>query len=548
MVEEKENEKIRVALYIRVSTEEQKNYGYGVKMQKDALEELVAHKNKYNGWISCNDLVYIDEACSGSDLERPQFKKMMNDAKDKKFDMVAVWKIDRLSRSLTHLLSVFEILEKNKITFFSLKEGIDFTGPIGRLTFQIFGALAEFERETIKMRTTEGIVASLKSGNFVGKGIPYGYIKVKNDNGRGNKIKIVEEESSWVKKIFNMFVYDGKNYQEITRELNELKIPKGESSVKGDKYTKWYDTSICDLLSNPTYIGKRRDTIGGKEYLTPCPKIIDEFLFLEAQYIMEEVSKTKGKKGGGYNRYLLSRKLIYKPSGRGFIGYTRSKDKKTAYRHKVDTSIIKGGSNINVEFPAYFIEDYVWQQIVLGLNKPKAFFDIYKRQNIQEKEYKTLNEDMLRLQEFQSKQENKRLAIYEQSLDGKLSDETKIILLKKVDESIGNTKMEIQKIEENIKKIVNINHAMITLEKYSNDINLKFENIDYEQKMSFIDIFIDKIEIDKKGEDEHTPITIYYKFDPNYLEEKIKRLEPNKSESKTKKTGINKDSSQDGGR
>jgi DNA invertase Pin-like site-specific DNA recombinase len=65
--------------------------------------------------------------------------------------MVAVWKIDRLSRTLSHLLTTFEKLQDAKVSFFSLKENIDFSGPIGRLTFQIFGALAEFERETIMM-------------------------------------------------------------------------------------------------------------------------------------------------------------------------------------------------------------------------------------------------------------------------------------------------------------------------------------------------------------------------------------------------------------
>lgn len=541
------NKKIRVALYIRVSTEEQKNHGYGVKMQIDALQDLVQQKSKYSDWISCNELVYVDEAYSGADLERPAFKKMMNDSKNNKFDVIAVWKIDRLSRNLSHLLQVFETLEKNKVSFFSLKESIDFSGPIGKLTFQIFGALAEFERDTIKMRTTEGILASLKSGNFVGHGIPYGYKKIKNENNKGSKLIIVKEDAAWVKNIFDMFVFDHKNYQEIAKELNKLRISKGESSASGDKHTKWYDTSIRDILSNPTYIGKRKDKINGVEYEIDCPRIIDDFIFLKAKYLIEEVSTTGGKKGGGYNKYLLSRKLIYKPTGRKFIGYTRSKDKKIAYRHKVDKDKPRTEDNVNIEFPAYFIETYVWEQIYLGLNKPKAFFDIYKKQNIQNKEYSSLCEKSDLLNGLIQKQEEKRLKIYEQSIDGEISDEAKIQLLKQVNDTIANAEYEVSNIEEEIKKIVNIDFAQKTLEKYSEDIGDKFENISDSEKMSFIDLFIDKIELDRKNNDGIVPLTIYYKFDPVYLEDKIKRLEPKNNENKTKKTEIINDDSLTGG-
>ncbi len=71
-------------------------------------------------------------------MDRPGFKLLMEGVKNGEFDMVAVWKIDRLSRNLTHLLKAFEDFQKNNVSFYSLKENIDFTGPIGRLTFQIF--------------------------------------------------------------------------------------------------------------------------------------------------------------------------------------------------------------------------------------------------------------------------------------------------------------------------------------------------------------------------------------------------------------------------
>lgn len=121
------NQNIRVAFYIRVSTEEQKKDGYGTDMQIQGLQDMIAYRSKVSGWTHDKKNEYYDLGCTGADLNRPEFKRMMQDAKDGKFDMIAVWKIDRLSRNLSHLLSTFEILQQNKVGFFSLKENIDFT-------------------------------------------------------------------------------------------------------------------------------------------------------------------------------------------------------------------------------------------------------------------------------------------------------------------------------------------------------------------------------------------------------------------------------------
>jgi site-specific DNA recombinase len=131
---------------------------------------------------------------------------MMQDAKDGKFDMIAVWKIDRLSRNLSHLLSTFELLQSYKVGFFSHKENIDFTGPIGKLTFQIFGALAEFERETIKTRTKEGKITSARFGNYVMHNTPYGYQKESLEKKRNRSLTIIEEEKVWVNRIFEEYI------------------------------------------------------------------------------------------------------------------------------------------------------------------------------------------------------------------------------------------------------------------------------------------------------------------------------------------------------
>src|SRR5690606_22218685 len=142
----------RVAIYIRVSTAEQKMDGYSMEAQEEKLWDYV---EKNGGLISKKEWIYKD-AHTGSDLNRPEFQRLMKDVRDGKYDAVLIWKIDRLSRSLKHLLTIFEDLVKVKVSLISLQENIDFSGPIGALIFQIFGAIAQFERELIKGRTQFG--------------------------------------------------------------------------------------------------------------------------------------------------------------------------------------------------------------------------------------------------------------------------------------------------------------------------------------------------------------------------------------------------------
>ena len=96
-------------------------------MQIHGLNEMITYRNKVSGWIHKKEWLYQDLGCTGADMNRPELKRMMQDAKEGKFDMIAVWKIDRLSRNLSHLLSTFETLQSYKIGFFSLKENIDFS-------------------------------------------------------------------------------------------------------------------------------------------------------------------------------------------------------------------------------------------------------------------------------------------------------------------------------------------------------------------------------------------------------------------------------------
>ncbi|MGO9016652.1 MAG: recombinase family protein [Dissulfurispiraceae bacterium] len=150
---------MRAAIYARVSTTDK---GQDPAMQ---LHDLTAYAETRQWTIAGQ---YIDEA-SGGKGDRKAFKELMADAKQRKFDVVLVWKLNRFSRSMIHLINSVNELEALGVQFVSLKDGIDFTTPAGRLQFHLLAALAEFERETIRENVRAGIENARRKGKRIGR-------------------------------------------------------------------------------------------------------------------------------------------------------------------------------------------------------------------------------------------------------------------------------------------------------------------------------------------------------------------------------------------
>ena len=150
-------EKLKVAIYARVSKEEQN--------PENQILELTDYAKK-RGFEVYH--VYVDKV-SGAKESRPALNELMNDARQKKFDAVLVWKLDRLGRSLQHLIQIIEEWEKLGINFICYTQNIDTTSPSGKLIFHIFGAIAEFERELIRERVRAGLKRAKKEGKRLGR-------------------------------------------------------------------------------------------------------------------------------------------------------------------------------------------------------------------------------------------------------------------------------------------------------------------------------------------------------------------------------------------
>jgi DNA invertase Pin-like site-specific DNA recombinase len=147
----------RAALYVRVSTSEQ-----DTDMQETELRQYA----ESHGW---NCVVYQDKAQSGAKNDRPALNQMLSDMRRRRFDVIVVWKLDRLARSLKQLLTIGEECRSLGVDLVSLRQNIDTTLPAGRLTFQILGAVAEFERELLRERVKAGMAQARRTGKHVGR-------------------------------------------------------------------------------------------------------------------------------------------------------------------------------------------------------------------------------------------------------------------------------------------------------------------------------------------------------------------------------------------
>lgn len=150
----------RAALYARVSTTD---HGQDVGLQLDELR-AVAQQRRWRA------VEYVDDGVSGAEESRPALDRMLADARAGRLDVVAVWRLDRLGRSLAHLLRTVDELAALGVQFASLRDaGVDTTTPTGRLVFQVLGAVAEFERQLIRERTRAGVERARARGKRIGR-------------------------------------------------------------------------------------------------------------------------------------------------------------------------------------------------------------------------------------------------------------------------------------------------------------------------------------------------------------------------------------------
>ncbi|MGE6551265.1 recombinase family protein [Bacillus mycoides] len=287
----------KAAIYIRVSTQDQVE-NYSIEAQRERIRAYCKAKD----WDIYDE--YIDGGYSGSNLDRPDIKRLLNDLK--KIDVVVVYKLDRLSRSQRDTLELIEEhFLKNKVDFVSITETLDTSTPFGKAMIGILSVFAQLERETIAERMRMGHIKRAENG-LRGNGGDYdpsGYTRV------DGHLILKPDEAKHIKRAFDLY----EQYHSITRVQEVL---------KEEGYNVWRFRRYRDILSNILYIG--RVTFSGKEYTGQHEPIISSEQFKRVQALLK---RHKGHNAHKAKQSLLSGLITCSCCGEKYVAYSTGKSK-----------------------------------------------------------------------------------------------------------------------------------------------------------------------------------------------------------------------------
>ena len=352
--------KLRCAVYTRKSTEEGLDMEFNsLDAQREACEAYVASQ-KAEGWVLVPTR-YDDGGFSGGTLERPALQRLLADIEAGLVDVVVVYKIDRLSRSLMDFSKLVEVFDRNDVTFVSITQSFNTTTSMGRLTLNILLSFAQFEREVIGERVRDKVAASRRKGIWMGGPLPFGY------RCADRKLLVVEEEAAIVRMIFERFVRLGSATMLVRELAAEGVTRRGKPLDKGGLYK---------MLANQVYIGKAVHK--GVAYDGEHEAIIDQGLWDKVHTIMAVSPRTRACRTRAQTPALL-KGLIFAPGGKAMTP-THTRKNGRFYRYYVTMSLIKEGPDACPvgRVPAAQIENAVIDQLRSLLRTPEMVARTWK--------------------------------------------------------------------------------------------------------------------------------------------------------------------------
>ena len=442
----KEIEEKFVAIYIRVSTDAQVEEGYSVDFQKESLTSYCLSR----GWK--NIAYYIDGGWSGSNIERPEMQRLIEDSKEGKISAVVIYKLDRLSRSQKDTLYLIEdVFIPNNVDFISTTEALDTSTPMGRAMIGILAAFAQLERENIRIRTRMGMKERVKEGYWMGGGkIPFGY-----DYDKDAGVLIPNKNADKVRTIYDLYL-QGKSPQEIANTLGLA-----------------YDRLVTQIL-------KRKSNYGiieynGEEYQGRHEPIISKEKYDMAMLEMSRRSKVNITT----SNYLLTGLLVcgkcgakmrYQKWGKGVKLTCYSKQKSKPY-------LIKDPNCTQPPVPIEKIETAVVQTL-FKLQETKKEPDVKIEDSI-------LN-SLLERKETLEKSVKKLYNLYANSDDE--------LLL----ETIQENKKQLDEIEKRIKSeqaVMNSIHQNSLAHQSVDNLEERWEHMTFQEKQNTVRLLVSTVTI-----------------------------------------------------
>jgi site-specific DNA recombinase len=353
---------VRCAIYTRKSSEEGLEQSFSsLAAQREACRSFVLSQ-KHEGWAVLTNC-YDDGGFSGGTMERPGLNQLLNDIGAGKVDTVVVYKVDRLTRSLTDFSKIIEIFDSHKVSFVSVTQHFNTTTSMGRLTLNVLLSFAQFEREITGERIRDKIAASKRKGMWMGGLVPFGYDCV------NRQLVVNQVEANTVREIFRQYlrlncVNKLKQFLEHKQIRSKVRKSPAGSTYGGAPFSRG---ALYHLLNNRIYLGK---TVHRKEsYLGRHRPIVPQELWDKVAARLEKNNQAHRTGESHSTPSLLSGKLFDSNS----VRFTPTHSVKGGKRYRYYTSqtvVRKSGAKPSVtRFPAHELEQLVLSQIHLLLQK-----------------------------------------------------------------------------------------------------------------------------------------------------------------------------------
>jgi site-specific DNA recombinase len=320
---------LRCAIYTRKSTEHGLDQEFNsLDAQREACEAYIKSQAS-QGWKFLPQH-YDDSAYSGGNLERPALKRLLREIELGRVDVVVVYKIDRLTRSLADFAKLVEAFDARSISFVAVTQQFNTTTSMGRLTLNVLLSFAQFERELASERVRDKVAASRKKGKWTGGTVPLGY------DARDKKLVINKTEAETVRTIFQLYL-ELKSFGKLVAELDRRKIVTKRRNVKVAKYQGGIPFTYGPLayfLKNRIYLGEIHH--GGKWFKGEHPAILNRQTFDRVQDLLKSNRVTRRIKHSQSGALLLG-KLFDDKGNR--MGPSFSSKNGIRYRFYVSTAL-----------------------------------------------------------------------------------------------------------------------------------------------------------------------------------------------------------------
>ncbi|MGC4025223.1 MAG: recombinase family protein [Mesorhizobium sp.] len=366
---ERSMKQVRCAIYTRKSSEEGLEQDFNsLDAQYAACAAYVASQTS-EGWILIAER-YDDGGTSGGTLERPALQRLLADIAAGRIDIVVVYKVDRLTRSLLDFAKLVEAFDKAATSFVSITQSFNTTTSMGRLTLNMLLSFAQFEREVTAERIRDKLAASKARGMWMGGTPPLGY------RPDGRTLAIVDEDAELVRMIFGLYLYLG-NVRLLQNELIQRNIVKPVRASKAGRSfggTAFVRGELYAILSNPIYIGRIRHKNTVHDGLHA--PIIDQLLWEAVQAMLADNRTGKRHIRVAVHPSILAGKL-FDDTGQKMVASHANKGARR-YRYYVSRDLQHGGDAANsngMRIPAPEIEALVCARLAELFDDPIALME-----------------------------------------------------------------------------------------------------------------------------------------------------------------------------